>query len=148
MTYGCLVVQALAPGTRCLLCSQPNNPTLQFSSPNFNGNLLARRLSACAVLAVGATVAELVLVSVIIRNRHRIARSMLGRLYGFAYDVFSSIQGVIAMALQRSFTGATGKCSSFSAFQCFQVEIRQCSSSSRYCWQQYMTLSPAQAAVQ
>lgn len=107
--------------------------------------------------AVAVSVVELVGVSLIIRRRHRVARSMLGRqamdacmgtrlaiaglpapllsrrvsaatvlqlfagqnkavsswlappfcrLYGFAYDVFSSIQGVVAMALQRNFTGA------------------------------------------
>ncbi|GAB4823367.1 hypothetical protein N2152v2_010413 [Parachlorella kessleri] len=61
-------------------------------------------LSGIFVVAVTASMAELMGVSLILRGRHRIARSMLGRLYGFSYDVFSSIQGVIAMALQRTFT--------------------------------------------
>ena len=43
--------------------------------------------------------------SLIVRAQHRQARSRLGRLYGFAHDVFSSIHAVIAMALQRSFSG-------------------------------------------
>lgn len=52
---------------------------------------------------------ELVVVSLLIRGQHRVARSALGRLYGFSYDVFSSIHAVIAMALQRTFSG--GACS-------------------------------------
>jgi len=58
-----------------------------------------------AVSAVLISLAELVLVSLAIRRQHRTARSALGRLYGFSYDVFSSIHGVIAMALQRTFAG-------------------------------------------
>jgi hypothetical protein len=54
---------------------------------------------------VWVSIGELFLVSLFIRARHRIARSALGRLYGFSYDVFSSIHGVISMALQRSFAG-------------------------------------------
>jgi hypothetical protein len=52
-------------------------------------------------VAVGA--AELCCVSLVIRARHRVARSALGRLYGFAFDCFSSMPGIIAMALQRTF---------------------------------------------
>ncbi|EFN57342.1 hypothetical protein CHLNCDRAFT_57175 [Chlorella variabilis] len=58
--------------------------------------------------AVWVSVGELFLVSLFIRARHRIARSALGRLYGFSYDVFSSIHGVISMALQRSFADSYG----------------------------------------
>jgi hypothetical protein len=57
---------------------------------------------------VALSLAELVVVSLVIRARHRVARSALGRLYGFSYDVFSSIHGVIAMALQRTFSGRCG----------------------------------------
>jgi hypothetical protein len=58
---------------------------------------------AVGAVAVGA--AELCCVSLVIRARHRVARSALGRLYGFAFDCFSSMPGIIAMALQRTFAG-------------------------------------------
>lgn len=76
----------------------------------FAGPALGGRFSQLIGVAVVASGAELVLVSLLIRQRHRMARSALGRLYGFSYDVFSSIHGVIAMALQRTFAGAWGAC--------------------------------------
>ena len=73
----------------------------------------------CPIRAGGAvllSIGELVLVSAVIRGRHRVARSALGRLYGFCYDIFASIHGVIAMGLQRTFAG--GPCHPLSAVRC------------------------------
>lgn len=74
----------------------------------FAGPAMGGRFTELIAAAVLASVTELVLVSLLIRQRHRMARSALGRLYGFSYDVFSSIHGVIAMALQRTFAGEDG----------------------------------------
>ena len=85
----------------------PPPPSLLLSRRIFHkpSNFCCCHRCRIAGAAVWVSVGELFLVSLFIRARHRIARSALGRLYGFSYDVFSSIHGVISMALQRSFAG-------------------------------------------
>eukprot|EP00887_Chlorella_sp_A99_P001133 scaffold14.g1133.t1 len=70
----------------------------------FAGPVLGHHFGLLIGATIVASMVELMAISYVIRWRHRVARSMLGRLYGFAFDVFNSIQGVVAMALQRNFT--------------------------------------------
>jgi hypothetical protein len=70
-----------------------------------DGASLLQHTYSLAGAAVGASLIELVIASLIIRACHRISRSALGRLYGMSYDVFTAIDGVQAMALQRTLVG-------------------------------------------
>jgi hypothetical protein len=59
-------------------------------------------MAACAV--------ELVAASLIMRAKHRLSRSAMGRLFGYTYDVFHAITGVQALALQRTVAGTHRSC--------------------------------------
>ena len=92
-------------------------PLAALLGPSFANTCWVMTWRTCAPLvclpagaAVGVSAVELAVSSLIVRSRHRLARSALGRLYGLSYEVFTAMSGVQAMALQRTLAGEREGC--------------------------------------